>query len=66
MDADEAFCAGTAAVISPIGSIEHGDKITEYCNGEVGEITNQLYHSLLDIQLRRSEDKHGWIHVVEL
>tara|TARA_B100002052_G_C15886113_1_gene601610 strand:- start:2538 stop:3551 length:1014 start_codon:yes stop_codon:yes gene_type:complete len=66
MDADEAFCAGTAAVISPIGSIEHGDKTTEYCNGEVGEITNQLYHSLLDIQLRRSEDKHGWIRVVGL
>ena len=22
---DEAFCAGTAAVISPIGSIQHGE-----------------------------------------
>jgi len=66
MQADEAFCAGTAAVISPIGRIEHGEKVAEYCDGEVGEITHQLYHSLLDIQLRRADDKHGWIHVVEV
>jgi branched-chain amino acid aminotransferase len=66
MKADEAFCAGTAAVISPIGSIEHGTNVAEYCNGEVGMITLELYQSLLDIQLRRAEDKHNWIHVVNL
>ena len=27
MSADEAFCCGTAAVISPIGSITLGDKL---------------------------------------
>ena len=53
-------------VISPIGRIEHGEKVTEYCNGKVGEITHELYHSLLDIQLLRSDDKHNWIHTVRM
>jgi len=66
LDADEAFCAGTAAVISPIGSIEHGDKIAHYCNGEVGPITRKLYDALVDIQLKRADDRHGWIRTLEL
>ena len=64
--ADEAFCAGTAAVISPIGSIEHGDKIAHYSNGEVGPVTRKLYDALVDIQLKRAPDRHEWIRTIEL
>mgnify|MGYP002839809395 CR=1 FL=1 len=60
MGADEAFCAGTAAVISPIGSIEHGGKIATYCDGEVGAITKQLYDALSAIQEGRAPDPFGW------
>ena len=60
MDADEAFCAGTAAVISPIGSIEHGGSIATYCDGEVGAITKQLYDALTAIQEGRTRDTFGW------
>ena len=60
MDADEAFCAGTAAVISPIGSIEHGGSIATYCDGEVGAITKQLYDALTSIQEGRATDTFGW------
>jgi branched-chain amino acid aminotransferase len=60
MDADEAFCAGTAAVISPIGSIEHGGNIATYCDGEVGAITKQLYDALTAIQEGRTTDTFGW------
>ena len=65
MDSDEAFCAGTAAVISPIGSIEHGEKISKYCNGEVGSITKELYDALTGIQEGRSEDPFGWTPSVD-
>lgn len=64
--ADEAFCAGTAAVISPIGSIEHGQKIAHYSNGEVGPVTRKLYDALVDIQLKRAPDRHEWIRTIEL
>ena len=64
--ADEAFCAGTAAVISPIGSIEHGHKIAHYSNGEVGPVTRKLYDALVDIQLKRAPDRHEWIRTIEL
>jgi branched-chain amino acid aminotransferase len=60
MDSDEAFCAGTAAVISPIGSIEHGGSIATYCDGEVGAITKQLYDALTSIQEGRATDTFGW------
>ena len=66
LDADEAFCAGTAAVISPIGSIEHGHKMAHYCNGDVGPVTRKLYDALVDIQLKRAHDQHGWIRTVEV
>jgi len=60
MGADEAFCAGTAAVISPIGSIEHGGNVATYCDGEVGAVTKQLYDALTAIQEGRAPDPFGW------
>ena len=60
MTADEAFCAGTAAVISPIGSIEHGGEIANYSDGGIGMITQELYTALTDIMNGRVEDKFGW------
>ncbi len=65
MDSDEAFCAGTAAVISPIGSIEHGEKIATYCNGEVGAITKELYDALTGILEGRADDPFGWTPSVD-
>ncbi len=65
MDSDEAFCAGTAAVISPIGSIEHGEKIATYCNGEVGTITKELYDALTGILEGRADDPFGWTPSVD-
>ena len=66
MDADEAFCCGTAAVISPIGSITHGDKKKTYSNGDIGPITQQLYNLLSGIHSEEVEDQFGWLHEVDL
>ncbi len=65
MDADECFCCGTAAVISPIGSITHGDKKKTYGDGGVGSITRELYNSLTGLQTEMAVDPFGWLHPVD-
>lgn len=61
-DYAEAGACGTAAVISPIGSISHkGKKHTFYSEDEVGPVTQELYDRLTGIQVGDLEDKHGWV-----
>ncbi len=60
LDADECFCVGTAAVISSIGTIEHGDRVVEYCGGEVGPVAMEMYDYLTAIQQRRVPDQFNW------
>lgn len=55
---DEAFCAGTAAVISPIGSIQHGEVEEDF--GGVGDITLALYERLTGIMGGSLEDSFNW------
>ena len=66
MKADEAFCCGTAAVISPIGSITKGDTKAKYGDGKPGELTTKLYNQLVGIQNETEEDFFGWLHEVPL
>ena len=61
MAADEVFCAGTAAIISPIGSIKYEDKEHHFSKGKVGKITGKLYEILTDIQFGNTSDDYGWI-----
>jgi branched-chain amino acid aminotransferase len=63
--ADEAFCTGTAAVVSPIGSIFHHEK-DHILNGfKVGAVTKKLYDLLTRIQLMEEKDSYGWVTVVK-
>ncbi len=64
LDADEAFCCGTAAVISPIGSITHMDTRHVFSNGQPGPVTLELYDALTAIQAERAPDTFGWLHEV--
>jgi len=64
MAADEAFCCGTAAVISPIGSITKGEEKAVYGGGKPGPITEQLYSHLVGIQNETEEDIFGWLHEI--
>ena len=57
----EAFCTGTAAVITPIGSVSLEDKKKTWNNGEPGEITVKLYKLLTGIQRLEIEDEFGWV-----
>lgn len=57
----EAGAMGTAAVISPVGSITHqGDKHVFYSESEVGPKTQALYDRLIAIQYGDQEGPTGW------
>ncbi len=61
----DAGCCGTAAVITPVGSITWHDRKVEYVTGDVpGEDCTRLYEALTGIQLGEREDKYGWIRKI--
>ncbi|MGT2754043.1 branched-chain amino acid aminotransferase [Streptococcus ovis] len=58
----EAGACGTAAVISPIGGVQHGDDFhVFYSETEVGPVTRRLYDELTGIQFGDVEAPEGWI-----
>ncbi|WP_019771252.1 branched-chain amino acid aminotransferase [Streptococcus sobrinus] len=62
----EAGACGTAAVISPIGGVKHGDDFhVFYSESEVGPVTRQLYDLLTGIQFGDVEGPEGWIYKVD-
>jgi branched-chain amino acid aminotransferase len=61
LSADEAFCTGTAAVVSSIGRVVYEGKETVYGKGGVGPVTRKLYDLLTKIQLCEEKDPYGWV-----
>ena len=58
----EAGACGTAAVISPIGGIQYGEKFhVFYSETEVGPVTKKLYDELTGIQFGDKEAPENWI-----
>ncbi|MFW9900001.1 MAG: branched-chain amino acid aminotransferase [Candidatus Thorarchaeota archaeon] len=57
----EAFCSGTAAVITPIASVNLEGKERVFNDGEPGEITKKIYELLTGLQRLDIEDPYGWI-----
>ncbi|ASN06038.1 branched-chain amino acid aminotransferase [Virgibacillus necropolis] len=62
---EEAFGAGTAAVISPIGQLTWKLEHLFINNGKTGEIAKKLYDTLTEIQYGKQEDPFGWIEKVK-
>jgi branched-chain amino acid aminotransferase len=60
----EAFGAGTAAVIAPIGLISIDDQVYSLPEITGSSVQIQLKEELEAIRLGRKEDRHGWNHVV--
>jgi branched-chain amino acid aminotransferase len=58
----EVFACGTAAVITPVGTVKRAGAEWKQSGGEPGEVTLRLRQALLDIQRGTAEDKHGWMH----
>ncbi|WP_433791866.1 branched-chain amino acid aminotransferase [Actinoplanes sp. CA-252034] len=60
----EAFACGTAAVITPIGTIKSEGGDFTVADGGSGEVTMAIRKELVDIQRGRAEDPFGWVHRV--
>ncbi len=62
------FCAGTAAVVSPVAAVYDRDGGREWIKFRhpVHPIATTLYEAITDIQYGRAEDKFGWLlHVTQ-
>lgn len=60
----EAFACGTAAVVTPIGTVKAPEGEFRIGNGGPGIRTTELKSALVDIQRCRAPDPHNWIHKV--
>lgn len=58
----EVFACGTAAVITPVGSVKSADASWTVGTGEPGPISMQLREHLLGIQTGQQPDIHGWMY----
>lgn len=57
----EAALSGTAAVLTPVGTLIHDGKEHTVGTGQGGPTTNALRQALNEIQWGQAEDKHGWL-----
>lgn len=57
----EAALSGTAAVLTPVGTLIHNGKEHTVGNGEAGETSLKLRQALNDIQWGKAQDQHNWL-----
>ena len=60
----EAFACGTAAVITPIGTVRFPEGEFTVADGGPGAVTMGLREELVNIQRGRAADEFGWVHRV--
>lgn len=60
----EAFGAGTAAVISPVGKLHYQGEDLLVGDGQVGPLTRRFYDEIVGIQYGTRPDTHGWVTLI--
>ncbi len=60
----EVFACGTAAVVTPVGTVKHADGSFEVADGQPGAVTLKVREALLGIQHGTAPDPHGWMRPV--
>jgi branched-chain amino acid aminotransferase len=60
----EAFGTGTAAVISPVGEIQHEETLIRINEGKTGTLSQRFYDEITSIQYGEKTDKFGWCHSI--
>ncbi len=60
----EAALSGTAAVLTPVGTLIHNGQEIRVGSGDAGATTMKLRQALNDIQWGKAEDKLGWLQKV--
>jgi branched-chain amino acid aminotransferase len=61
----ETFACGTAAVVTPVGSVHDAQGSFQVGTGEPGQMTLRLRQQLVDIQRGIGTDPYGWVHRIE-
>ncbi|WP_372638053.1 branched-chain amino acid aminotransferase [Fodinibius sp.] len=63
---EEAFGAGTAAVIAPIEEIHHDGTSVTPAETDRGPVGQRLYDTIYDIQRSRTEDPFDWVRPIDV
>ncbi|RJF93852.1 branched-chain amino acid aminotransferase [Sphingomonas cavernae] len=61
----EAFACGTAAVVTPIGSVKSAEGSFSIGGQSAGPLTQRLRANLVDIQRGQAPDPHGWVEKIQ-
>lgn len=61
----EAFGAGTAAVIAPVGRISVRGEVLDINANQAGELTASLYDRITAIQYGETNDRHNWNMIID-
>jgi len=60
----EVFACGTAAVVTPVGTVRHAGGEATIGDGQPGPVTSQLRRRLVGIQTGAAPDPHGWMRTM--
>ena len=55
---------GTAAVVSPVGTLGYKGEDIVINDGATGEVTQRLYDAIVHLHYGRSNDPHNWMTLV--
>ncbi|MEU8359570.1 branched-chain amino acid aminotransferase [Nonomuraea sp. NPDC048882] len=60
----EVFACGTAAVVTPVGTVKGADRSWTIADGTPGPVTMRVREELVGIQYGARPDAHNWIHKI--
>ncbi|WP_327089852.1 branched-chain amino acid aminotransferase [Nonomuraea sp. NBC_01738] len=60
----EVFACGTAAVVTPVGSVKGADRAWTVGDGTAGPVTMRVRDELVGIQYGTRPDPHSWLHKI--
>ncbi|MFI7609810.1 branched-chain amino acid aminotransferase [Nonomuraea terrae] len=60
----EVFACGTAAIVTPVGSVKGADRSWTIGDGSPGEVTMRVREELIGIQYGTRPDPHNWVHKI--
>ncbi|AQZ69131.1 Branched-chain amino acid aminotransferase [[Actinomadura] parvosata subsp. kistnae] len=63
-DLTEVFACGTAAVVTPVGTVKGADRSWTVADGTPGPVTMRVREELVGIQYGARPDTHNWIHKI--
>ena len=61
----EVFACGTAAVVTPVGTVKSSQGDFTIGAGGAGQMTQQIRTKLVDIQRGAAADTHGWVQRID-